>query len=458
VTDLTTEELIGAATDIPVHRGFPPVDGLIDQVREIAREHPECATVRRIGSSRLGEPLLDLVIGDGPSQAIVFGGVHPNEPVGGLTALHLATTLTQRADLRESAGYTWHIIACIDPDGMRLNEGWFAGPFSRGHYGREFYRPAPNEQVEWTFPFEYKRAYFDRMLPETVALMRLIDDTRPTFMCSLHNSEFGGVYYYLSREMPDELYRSLHVVPDALGLDLDIGEPESPIARRFAPAVFEMIDSRAEYDFVEEAGLDPTERTAGSSSAAYASKYGTLTLVSEVPYWTHPDVANVEPSDDPYAEALAARADGLRDLHRVLGACLSAVESDLSTPSPFRRASEAFVPSMGRLAAQDQHRSAAPDSDRPATVAERFGCADLVHCFRLRYGGMLLRALDAEIAIGNGTPTIRSERAALADVYDAWVDAAEATTPDEPIPFDKLVGVQYAAILAAARFARGPEG
>ena len=80
---------------------------------------------------------------------------------------------------------------------MRLNEGWLKGPFVRSHYGRHFYRPAGEEQVEWTFPFEYKKAYFDAVLPETLALMRQIDKRKPTLMCSLHNGELGGVLLLL---------------------------------------------------------------------------------------------------------------------------------------------------------------------------------------------------------------------------------------------------------------------
>ena len=85
-------------------------------------------------------------------DALVFGLPHPNEPIGGLTAVHLARRLADDADLRERLGHRWHVVACIDPDGLRLNEGWLAGPFTREHYLRHFYRPAGDEQVEWTFP------------------------------------------------------------------------------------------------------------------------------------------------------------------------------------------------------------------------------------------------------------------------------------------------------------------
>lgn len=449
---MNLDDLLDKATEIPSYQGFPTVDELVERIHEIADQHPDSASVRRIGTSRLGEPLLELVVGDGPANAVVFAAVHPNEPIGGLTALWLAEAMASDPTLRADLGYTWHIVPCIDPDGTRLNEGWFKGPFGRGFYGRRFYRPAPDEQVEWTFPFSYKRAYFDRMLPETVALMRLIDDTQPAFMCSLHNAEFGGVYYYLSRAADSTLYDLLHGLPEKLGVALDTGEPEVPFVTEYATAIYEMIDSRKQYDYIEGLGLDPAVREAGTSSAAYASKYGTLTLVSELPYWTNPQVDDDSPTEDVYADVVRQRAAGLRELHEVLSTGLAAISDEVATNSPFLRATRAFTPGMGRAAEREERRADDPGNQRPATVAERFGCLDLVHCFRLRYGGMLLRALDGELAIGNGTPTIRAEHAKLQALYDSWV-AEAATTTAEVIPIEKLVGVQYAAILATARHA-----
>jgi hypothetical protein len=434
-----------------------PEFGTIPGVDELNREFAEIAAkagtaLRRIGTSRLGEPLWALTVGTGPAQAVVFGGVHPNEPIGALTAIHLARTLVNDAALRGSLGYTWHIVPCIDPDGARLNEGWFDGPFTRGHYARHFYRPAGYEQVEWTFPFSYKDAYFDRMMPETVALMRLIDDTKPAFMCSLHNGEHGGVYYYVSRETPG-LYEHLQAIPGALNLPLDTGEPEMPYIEPLADAVFRMSRSEEAYDFAEAAGLDPSELDAGGSSSAYAEKYGTLSLVTEVPYWSHPDADDTSPSGQNYADVLTMRADGLAELGKILSDTLRAVEPDMSVASPFLRASRAFIPGFGRAAQQEEFRAGQPDADRPATKAERFGCLDRVHCFRLRYGGMLLRALDGELAIGNGTPAIREQHAALSAIYDSWVAEAEEGTSSVPIPLGELAAIQYAAIMVTSVYA-----
>jgi hypothetical protein len=439
---------------VPEIEVFSTADELVDGLRELAGRHPDVTSLRRVGTSRLGDPLLCLTIGSAEDNALVFGLPHPNEPIGGLSALHLARRLCADAALRESFDLTWHVIGCIDPDGTRLNEGWFAGPFTRTHYAREFYRPAGDEQIEWTFPFQYKRAYFDQVLPETLGLMRLIDRTRPAFMCSLHNSELGGVYYYLSRPVA-ELYPVLQAIPARLGLPLHRGEPESPSIVRLADGIFAEMRSDRAYDYRESIGQDPSGMRSGASSSEYASQYGTLTLIGELPYWTDPSADDDSPTGTSYASVLRRQGDGLRDFLATTSAVLDAVGPQLSTNSPFVRASRYFIPALAGLPDANAKRADEPAAQRPATVAELASCADVVHSFRLRYGGMLLRALDAELAVGNGTPTIREQRQRLTDTYAQWCELAEQATPAQPLPIRSLVATQYAAMLATARHAAG---
>src|SRR6266702_6061262 len=160
-------EILPLLDRVPEFDAFPTVDEMTAAVEQLAQRYPAVATLRRIGTSRLGEPLACLSVGSGTRGALLVGMPHPNEPIGAHTATYLAQLLCEDEALRESFDATWHIVPCIDPDGTRLNEGWFKGPFTRTHYARHFYRPASEDQVEWTFPFAYKNAYFDRVLPET---------------------------------------------------------------------------------------------------------------------------------------------------------------------------------------------------------------------------------------------------------------------------------------------------
>ncbi|HZZ96836.1 MAG TPA: hypothetical protein VFE19_07475, partial [Jatrophihabitantaceae bacterium] len=343
--------------------------------------------------------------------------------------------------------------ACIDPDGTRLNEGWFAGTLSRPDYGREFYRPAPDEQVEWTFPLAYKELYFDRVLPETLVLMRLIDEVQPTFMCSLHNGEFGGVYYYLSHPA-DELYPLLHAIPEHLGVPLDTGEPEAPYVPQLAPAIFGHASIAEAYEYRVQLGLDPTgDMVTGTSSGDYASRYNTFGLISELPYWGHPDAADTSPSEVNYASVLADRGKGLSELGEILSAVLADASPELRIDSPHLRASRQFAPHFAEFGEQERLRSELPENDRAATIAEVFTGYDIVHCFRMRYGGMMLRALEVEIRAGNGTPAIRAAHARLEAAYQAWSREVLAGTQPSTMPIAALVGVQFGAILAAASYA-----
>lgn len=443
-------ELEREMATVPDFDTFLTVDELEASLRQLAARS-DAAQLRRLGTSRRGDPLHCLTIGEGPQEAVVFGLPHPNEPIGGLTALHLAKRLIEDEDLRRRLGLRWHIVACIDPDGTRLNEDWLHGPYTREHYARHFYRPAGDEQVEWTFPFQYKRARFDRVLPETQALMQLIDDTRPALMCSLHNGELGGVYYYLSSPQSADLYASLQDIPKQLGLGLDAGEAEAPYIELLADGIYQWPSTEMGYDYAERLGRDPLEFAGGTSSAAYADRHGTLTLVSELPYWDDPRATDRSPSDAVFADVLRQQAKDMRELVDLLQSSLRQLAGEGLTESPFLRSARYFAAALDSLPGMSEHRAGLPETQRLATVAEHSSCVDLVHSFRLRYAGLLRRALEAEVTKGNTAPRVRSQLERVSERYSAWLAEAEADSTAAPIPIRSLVATQYTAIIATAR-------
>lgn len=440
---------------LPEMERFLTVDDLNAGIDALAAAHPDIARVRRVGTSRLGEPLRMLSIHGGPRNALVFAFPHPNEPIGGLTAHHLSRLLCEDAALRAALGFSWHIIPCIDPDGTRLNEGWFAGPFTRRHYARHFFRPAPDQQVEWTFPLEYKQVFFDRTLRETEALMRVIDDLRPALMYSLHNAEHGGVYYYLSREAP-ALYPTLQALPGWEGLPLHLGEPEQPMIRALAPGIYLMPSQQEMIDFIAAHGGDPTKAVMGGSSDSWAARHGTFSLIVEEPYWDDPRANDLTPTSITRRDALLASAAAIHEMLAFFDASYAAVTPDLRADSPFRRTIVATLRETTDMLEQITHWArTSEETARPATVAERFSSDDLVHMLRLRTCGQYLRMLEGEVGIGNGTPAIRAALAAARERFDAWCAEADAAAQGEVIPIRKLVAVQLGAALATATWLRG---
>ena len=321
--------------ELPEMDRFLAVDELNADFERIARDFPSIATLERVGSSKLGEPIKMLTIGSGERNVLLFACPHPNEPIGAMLVHHLARTLCTDAELRDGLGYSWNLISCVDPDGTRLNEGWFGGPFTVRNYARHFYRPAGHQQVEWTFPNFYKQNYFDSSLPESQMLMRVIDRLKPTLMGSLHNAGFGGVYYYLSREEP-ALYPTFHELPSWEGLPLQLGEPEVPYAVQFAPAIFKMTTTAENYDYLEANGADVSNSSHGGSSVEYADPYGTLTLVIEMAYYDDDRVNDQTVTGTNRRAAILSSLDTKDASYDLMNAHFEAVKDQLRTGSVFQ--------------------------------------------------------------------------------------------------------------------------
>ena len=160
---------------VPDYATFYTVDELDRQIDRLAQAYPDTIRTEIIGTSRQGHPIKAMIMGRGQKTALCFACPHPNEPIGAMTMITLGEIFGAHPEYLEQTQFTWYLIPCIDPDGTRLNEGWFKGPYSLLNYARGFYRPPGNKQVEWTFPINIRGAKFDDPLPETQALMKLID-------------------------------------------------------------------------------------------------------------------------------------------------------------------------------------------------------------------------------------------------------------------------------------------
>lgn len=435
---------------VPEMDRFLTVDELHASFEQLAADYPDITALRRVGTSTLGEPIQMLSIGSGSHNLLMFGCPHPNEPIGAMLIHHLSTLLCTDATLRDGLDYTWHFISTVDPDGTRLNEDWFAGPFTPTNYARHFYRPAAKDQVEWTFPIAYKDLYFDASLPETEMLMRVIDELQPELMASLHNAGFSGVYYYLSNHTP-ELYDVLHQIPAWEDLPLALGEAEVPWADPFAPAIFPMLKTSAGYDYIEANGGDPTKGESGTSSFEYADKYGTFCIVTEVAYFDDPRINDQTPTDVNRRQAILESLDLQNASRKAMQQHWNAVASDLKGNSPFQRTVNWWVNELG--AGNEAERTWAennPDTDRPATVAEVFDNRIMPQFFRLCWQGLIVRMLEGEVGIGNGTPAIRAELLAARETFERWGDQLESELEFRTVPIRKLVGVQLGSVLAAA--------
>ncbi len=441
--------------DVPDYKDFLTVDELRESTRQLAGRHPDIVELLTIGKSRSGDSIEAIKIGHGPKKALLFAMPHPNEPIGSMMLEFLSSRLAEDEELREVLGYTWYLVKCIDPDGTRLNEGWFKSPFSLENYARNYYRPPAYQQVAWTFPIDYKSLHFDDPIPETQALMGLIEQVRPDFMYSLHNSDFGGVYYFIWEAAPP-LYDQFHKLVENQGLPLHMGESERPYEEEFASAIYRDSSISEEYDYLKEhTETDPAEIiTGGTLSFEYARRFcDPFSLICEMPYFYNPAINDISPSDIQRRDALLQAINESRESVEFLAELYDAVKGELTVPSLFRDAIEENLrTSSEELAVEEEWVRTNPKADGMATVAEKFDNLVIQKYYRLTMLGMFLRMLQVQISKSGTSSALISTLETAREAFDVRAAALEAEIDYSVIPIQKLVRVQLGSGLLAAHY------
>lgn len=435
--------------EIPEYREFLTVDELNSSSKRLIEKYPDKAALIRIGKARNGEEISCLKIGDGEIKALLFAFPHPNEPIGSMTLEYLSWKLVKNEEFRSKLDTTWYIIKCIDPSGARLNEGWFKGEWTPKKYALNYYRPPGYKQVEWTFPIEYKTLKFSKPVPETKALMKMIEDVKPDFIASLHNAGFCGAYFYLSKPIP-EIYSKLHDISRKFKIPLHMGEPEVPYVTKFADAIFKMPSVTEAYDYIEKhLNKDPAQVIRhGASSDEYAKRVNSdvLTIVCEVPYIYDDKISNTTKIGVKRRDLILLGLRFYRKHLRRIKARLKVVEPYINEESPFYEALSELIRSGEKYAkAEEKWAKTSPETDRQATVAEAFDAVGAVRHFHsmLRLG-LLYRLIKEKV----------NEKKELIKHYK-WV-LKEINLHDmefrklsefKLIPIRNLVGVQLGSIL-----------
>lgn len=441
--------------NIPAYTHFLTVDEIDQALLALGQAYPDKVQVFEAGKSRKGSPIYCAKIGNGSRNAMMFGCPHPNEPIGAMMAHYFARAIAEDDALREALDFTWYILPVSDVDGTRLNEGWFKGPFTLYNYTRNYFRPASYEQVEWTFPMAYKRYTFSNPIPETQALMKIIDETKPVFLYSLHNSGFGGAYWYISKEQPQKVYDALHESALSRDVPLDLGEPEAPYIKPFAPAVFKMISAADDYDYYESVGEDPMKvMKQGESSATYAGK-GCTTLVTEVPYFFEPRIQSDKEMPFTRLEAVLKKLDTRSERNKIVEHYYRAIEDTISDDNPFAKMVKMSV-DLGDSSIRAERAFAEKNEAyrQPCKESEAMSNLDMPVFYALFTWGLLIRSMEHELA-KSPAPEAAERLTRLKDECEekmkADAEKAEAVLDYTVIPIRTLLGIQLASGLAVAQ-------
>ncbi|PAE29266.1 peptidase [Paenibacillus sp. 7884-2] len=439
-------------SNVPDYQHFMTVDEMDESTQRLAERYPDTVEVFEVGRSRDGHPILCTKIGNGPKNALCFALPHPNEPIGAMTMEYLSEVLASSEDTREDLGFTWYIIKCIDPDGTRLNEGWFKGPFDLFTYSRNFYRPVGNQQVEWTFPFDYKEIKFEEPIPETQALMRLIDEHKPDFIYSLHNAGFGGAYWYITHDMPD-LYDALRESAARQDIPLNMGEPEAPFLKEFSPAIFQMMSSAAEYEYTLKHTGEPPKHNIGTCSGDYAlgRNKDCVTLLTELPYFFDNRVADESIGDMSRKEAVAENVRITNEHYSGIDQLLAPIRSFISEDNVFIQ----LVDEIGKHQEKNgiaklNWASSNPDFEENASVSQIFDNLYTAQFYHNLFLGMTVRAIEFEIDKLKSSNIVNKEDLRLLEnariqslkMLEKACAQLEADLDYEVIPIQTLVRIQ----------------
>jgi len=440
---------------IPEYSGFFTMAEMDESSKRLAAEFPELAELSLAGRSRKGRPIYCLKIGSGSKNALFFASPHPNEPIGSTMLEFFSRYLCEHPDLLKELDHTFYIVKSVDPDGTALNEGWFKGPFTVYNYARNFFRPAGHMQTEWTFPIEIDDYKFDKPIPETQVLMKLIEEIKPAFMYSLHNAGFGGVYWYLGRDLPGA-YPEFYKLIEDLELPLNMGEPEIDYAPVYSHAVYGASTSRQKVDYMAKMGMPASKSMhGGCDSSEYAARFcDCFTIITEAPYFFDPRVADVGESSMKRETAALRKLEIQAELGKFIGEQFGKVE-DLMSPGNTLAVAVSMYGKVNpeRDEARRKMMASSPDYQRIANNAEVFDNLCGSRFYKMLGVGILARAcrweLDKEGLTEEARLRLIEVEEAASDMLRKQCEIFESEVPYSVVPVKKLVAAQLGSGLIA---------
>ncbi|QUO30857.1 hypothetical protein KFE17_07975 [Faecalicatena sp. Marseille-Q4148] len=447
--------------EIPDYKEFLTVEEMDESSKKLAEQYPECVSVFEIGKTREGRSLNCLKIGEGQHTALMFGCPHPNEPIGTMMLEYFTKSLAEQPELRKELDYTWYVVKAWDADGLKLNEKWLKGPYTLYNYSRNFFRPAGFKQVDWTFPIDYKELHFHDTIPETKAMMKLIDQIHPEFIYSLHNAGFGGVYWYLSKPTP-EIYDEMREAANKVDVPLNLGEPEAPYCIEWSPAVYQSLGIRQDYDYMEQYGnVDMANAIkCGTCSADYGKEVcDAFTLLTELPYFYDKRIKDMSESDILRKDVVLEKLEWNEKSNQYITDTLKISQKYMDSENPFLLALLAFSENDSGEATKRMIEEN-PEYHKMATVAEKFDNQLISKFYKLLSYGMLVRANESELDKMRKLGECDKEKesallkafAIAEEEHKKLAEQLEKEITYEVVPIRKLVSIQLECGILMAEY------
>jgi hypothetical protein len=382
---------------IPDWDKYYTVDELHETSIKLVNDYPEEVELIELGKSTNGETIECLKIGDGKFNALIHGFPNCEEPFGGNLLDYFSWALAEYGDFREEMDYTWYLIKCSDPDGARRNEGFQKGPHTPMNFALNYYRTPKKLTPESCFPYRYGPLDLNKPVPETRALMTLLDRIPFHFISSLHMMKWGGITYEVPEPCP-ELYPPLLDMAKKFNIF-----PRKRLGTTIAPGI-----QLADYltparGWVEQWAKG--NKNIEPINGCYIYEYGLMRnpklfmMIPECCIWYDPRMWNDEPSDSTLGEALKHAKETADEHNRYLLKNWLESKPLLKEQTPFKVMMDEWMEPIEKKYTNVTDPPFTFDTktrSRKATVAEKVGIEGREDLYRLFYTGGMIRTLAAE--------------------------------------------------------------
>ncbi|MFF7995749.1 M14 family zinc carboxypeptidase [Kitasatospora xanthocidica] len=389
---MLTDTSTGAGQAVLLHDRCPTLAELADTAHRLAAARPDLCRVRTVGTSRAGRPLTLLTVGRAERNVLVVAGAHADEFAGRASTVELAHRVLARPALRTAA--TWNFLLCLDPDGAHLARRAVTAR-TLPEYFAGYFRPAAEEQPEWA-------PAIGAPLPESRALLDLIDELRPALQFTLHSMDVGGTFLQATRD-PADLAAPFATSAAALGIPVETGTYDTFWLRESGPGVFLMEPHHIDRQESSTGMLAPHPAARpGDTGGVRAStwfapqRHGGETVIVEVPAWTSDRLGDTRPAADA-PRGLSAAADRLRTRGALLTELLDTALPHLpADDTALLRAVRSPLAASGQLADEWDPGALGRRLLRPGlmTRAKLAGIDLWAHRVPVRAAALLRRAIE----------------------------------------------------------------
>ena len=447
-------DFLNILEEVPKWSSYLTVDELHQGNAELVNEYPGKVDLIGLGNSNNGEIIDCLKIGEGRYKALIHGFPNCEEPFGGNLLDYLAKALVQDDELRDSLDYTWYLIKCSDPDGARLNEGFHKGPHTPMNFTLNYYRTPNSRTPESCFPFRFGPLDLNNPVPETEALMKLMNRVPFHFVSSLHMMKWGGITYEVPHPCP-ELYAPFWDMAKRFNVFLR-KRPGTTITPGVMQAAY-LTPARGylKHWAKGDTNIEPIQ-------GCYIYEYGQIInphmfmMIPECCIWYDPAMWNDSPSETSLGESLRYANTRDNEVNNYMLNVWNEALSYLDTQSPFRALMEEWI---GPIVKKYTNVSNPPFSldqrlhSRKITVAEKIGIEGRSDLYRLFYLGGLIRTFDVELSKGE-KEKIAVLRENVMEKLNEYASYLKNNYTALEHPIRNLVGMSLGSILHAAIYAK----